>query len=92
MATNEPDPLADKLLTIITEAVMRAVANTGGFTVHDAAQHRSFLRALGGSMGLFALSAEPSGSLTHEDAKAAVLNGFDSKFRPDALARLGKSS
>jgi hypothetical protein len=79
-ASVEPDPLAGKLFAVITSAVMYAVTEAGGLTVRDAEQHRSFLRALGGSMALFALSAEPSGALPRETAREVVLSAFESKF------------
>ena len=41
----EKDPLAERLFVVITDAVMRGVTDEGGFNVHNADEHRSFLRA-----------------------------------------------
>ena len=84
----EKDPLAERLFVVITDAVMRGVTDEGGFNVHNADEHRSFLRALGASMALFAMSAQAMGAHNAKTARAIVMNGFDSKFDPNKTPKV----
>jgi hypothetical protein len=82
-AGNEPDVLADELLTAFTDAITRAGARLAHKVDPTNPEHqRSILRAAGGSMAILASAARLAG-LSDEQAAAIVKSGFDSKFSVD---------